>query len=170
MDLFRIHARSERYNIPINEKYNTDNFFEGIINMTLNELIENEENIPQYMKDFYEETTLNDEWFTQSNEEKERILDDDLEKYMNSNYFTKKEKVELHQKYGNPDCPVEMYCLSCSNCSKYSFPCLNCAKYVFEYNLGCGNPENYFEIETPLDVFKTHKSHKEIKEMLYKQA
>ena len=149
---------------------NTDNFFEGIINMTLNELVEHEENTPQYMKDFYEETTLSKEWFTLSDDEKKKVLDDDLENYKNSNHFTKHEKIKLLEKYGDSEFSVEEYYLNCTNCTTYSFPCLNCAKHVFNYNLGCGNPKNWFEIETPLDIFKIHKNSEEIKRMINKQA
>ena len=42
-----------------------------------------EKNIPCYMKDFYEETTLTKEWLSKSEEEKKKILDRELEEYKN---------------------------------------------------------------------------------------
>ena len=42
-----------------------------------------EEEIPCHMKDFYEETTLSDEWLKKSDTEKKKILDDEIDNYMN---------------------------------------------------------------------------------------
>ena len=168
----RIHARCDRFNI--HDPQLSHSIFDKLMNMTLDEMIsyeEIEENT--YMKDFYNETTLSREWINLPDNEKERILDADLEEYMlcrENEYFTKDEIISLYTKYGNPEYPVEEYCLDCANCTEYSFPCLNCAKFVFDYNLGCGNPENMFDIETPLDIFKLHKNLREIKDMIGKQA
>ena len=152
-------------------------FFEEIMDMTLDEMIDCEpEDIPyechtpKYLKEFYSDTTLSDKWLNLSNTEKENILNTELDNYINHNNFTDDEIIDLYIKYGNPKFPAEKYCLGCLNCKEYSFPCLNCAKFVFGYNLGCGNPEESFDIETPLDVFKMHKSSKEIKDMVGKQA
>ena len=88
------------------ERYQTENNLEGIIDMTLDNIIIKYESVPQYLKDFYSETTLSDEWIALSNEEKEKILDDDLKKYMNSGYFTNDQIMNLYNQYGNNDYPV----------------------------------------------------------------
>lgn len=48
-----------------------------------------EEEIPCYMKDFYEETTLSDDWLKKSDTEKKKILDDEIDNYMNQDQKTK---------------------------------------------------------------------------------
>ena len=92
------------------ERYQTENNLEGIIDMTLDNIIIKYESVPQYLKDFYSETTLSDEWIALSNEEKEKILDDDLKKYMNSGYFTNDQIKNLYNQYGNNDYPVACMC------------------------------------------------------------
>ena len=42
-----------------------------------------DEEISCYMKDFYEETTLSDDWLKKSDTEKKNILDEDIDNYMN---------------------------------------------------------------------------------------
>ena len=42
-----------------------------------------EKEIPCYMKDFYEETTLSTEWLKNSDTQKKKILDEEIETYMN---------------------------------------------------------------------------------------
>ena len=42
-----------------------------------------EKEIPCYMKDFYEETTLSTEWLKNSDTKKKKILDEEIETYMN---------------------------------------------------------------------------------------
>ena len=55
------------------EDSDSDSFFE----------YEKEKETPCYMKDFYEETTLSDEWLKKSDTEKKKTLDRDIDNYMN---------------------------------------------------------------------------------------
>ena len=56
---------------------------------------EYEEEMPCYMEDFYEETTLTHEWLKKSDAEKKKILDDDIDNYMKN---TQREIVKDHLK------------------------------------------------------------------------
>ena len=47
------------------------------------------------MKDFYEETTLSDDWLKKSDIEKKKILDEDIDNYMNQD---QKKIIEEHLK------------------------------------------------------------------------
>ena len=77
--------RCERFNVPIY----TGIFCEKMMDMSLDELIKCELeyisyecNTPQYLKDFYNETTHSEEWLNLTDNDKLYILDTDLENYM----------------------------------------------------------------------------------------
>ena len=52
----------------------------------INQIIPNDDctDVPEYMQDFYEETTLSNEWLWMNDSEKLSFLNKDIENYMNS--------------------------------------------------------------------------------------
>lgn len=59
-----------------------------MIDISLDTMIEinNSNDSKQYILDFYSETKQSKEWTTMSYSEKEKYLDDELEKYMNNSF------------------------------------------------------------------------------------
>ena len=66
-------------------RVSTDVLFEDIINSALPNESTSELYVPEYMVDFYEETTLTEEWMNTSDQVKRFMLDADIERYMSLN-------------------------------------------------------------------------------------
>ena len=63
-------------------RFSTDSLFKDIIDSALPNESTSDLYVPEYMVDFYEETTLTEEWMNTSDNVKKFMLDAEIEQYM----------------------------------------------------------------------------------------